>query len=166
MADQTVLTAKGSAKEALIGTPTSGPQADAWDDPNWQAFVKKYQDAFPPDQRFPVPSLFATGYYNATTAVFKALEAVNGDLGDGQKKFREALAKVELDAPNGKIRLDENRQAIGTTFITEVAEGPDGNLVNKFVKVVPDVNQTLGLDKETFASLGLPSRETPECKQY
>ena len=166
MADQTVLTAKGDAKQALIGTPSSGPQADAWDDPNWQAFVKKYQDAFPADKRFPVPALFATGYYNATTAVFKALEAVNGDLGDGQKKFREALAKVELDAPNGHIKLDENRQAIGTTFITEVAEGPDGNLVNKLVKVVPDVNQTLGLDKATFASLGLPSRDTPECKKY
>jgi ABC-type branched-subunit amino acid transport system substrate-binding protein len=163
MADQTVLTSRGRAKEALIGTPTSGPQADLWDNPKWQAFVKMYQEAFPPEKRFPVPALFATGYYNATTAAFTALEAVKGDLSDGQKAFQAALAKVELDAPNGKIRLDENRQAIGTNFITEVVEGPDGNLMNKLVKVVPDVNQTLGLEPEEFRKIGLPSRDTPKC---
>ena len=65
MVDQTVLSSKGPAKKALIGTPASGPQADSWDDPKWQAFVKAYQDAFPPDKRFPSPSLLATGYHNA-----------------------------------------------------------------------------------------------------
>ena len=59
MVDQTVLSSKGNAKKALIGTPASGPQADSWDDPKWQAFVKAYQDAFPPDKRFPSPSLLA-----------------------------------------------------------------------------------------------------------
>ena len=56
-----------------------------------------------------------------------------------------ALAKLELDAPNGKIKLDQNRQAIGTNFITEVVELPNGDLVNKAVKIIPDVKQTLGL---------------------
>ena len=68
MIDGTVLSSKGKAKEALIGTPGSGPQADTWDDPKWQAYVKAYQDAFPPDKRFPSPSLLATGYYNAFNA--------------------------------------------------------------------------------------------------
>jgi branched-chain amino acid transport system substrate-binding protein len=163
MADQTVLTAKGNAKKALLGTPTSGPQADTWDNPKWKTFVKLYQDDFPADKRFPMPSLFATGYYNTTTALFKALDEVKGDLSGDQKAFRAALSKVELDAPNGHIKLDENRQAIGTNFITEVQEGPDGNLINNLVKTVPDVNQTLGLDKAAFAKIGLPSRDTPAC---
>jgi ABC-type branched-subunit amino acid transport system substrate-binding protein len=166
MVDQTVLTSRGRAKEALIGTPSAGPQADDWDHPRWQEFVAFYQESFPEDQRFPVPSLFATGYYNATTAAFKALEEAGGDLGNGHQKFREALAKVELDAPNGKITLDQNRQAIANAFITEVVEGPDGNLINKFVKVVESVNQTLGLSDEAFRSLGLPARDVPECKSY
>ena len=166
MVDQTVLTSKGQAKDALVGTPSSGPQADTWDDPNWQGFVKAYQDAFPPEQRFPTPSLFATGYFNATTAVFKAIEAVNGDLGEDGKMLQEALAEVEIDAPNGHIALDDNRQAIGTNFVTEVVEGQDGELVNRLVKVVPDVNQTLGLDEATFAEIGLPRRDAPECKVY
>ena len=165
MADQTVLTAKGNAKKALIGTPSSGPQADTSSDPAWTAFVKKYQDAFPADKRFPTPSLFATGYYNSADALFAALDAVKGDLSGDQKAFRAALSKVELDAPNGHISLDENRQAIGTNFIIEVAEAADGGLVNKLVKTIPNVNQTLGLDKAAFAKIGLPSRDTPDCKK-
>ena len=165
MSDQTVLTAKGNAKKALIGTPSSGPQADTSTDPAWTTFVKKYQDDFPADKRFPTPALFATGYYNSTTALFKALDEVKGDLSDGQKAFRAALSKVELDAPNGHIKLDANRQATGTNFIIEVAEAPDGTLVNKLVKTVPDVTQTLGLDKADFAKIGLPSRDTPDCKK-
>jgi ABC-type branched-subunit amino acid transport system substrate-binding protein len=164
MVDQTVLSSRGAAKRLLVGTPSSGGVADAWDAPKWKEWVKIYQEGFPADKRFASPSLFATNYYNAFNAVKIALEKVNGDLGDGGAKFREELAKVELDAPNGKIKLDANRQAIATTFITEVAELPNGELTNKFVKTVPDVNQTLGLDPATFQKIGLPSRTNPECK--
>ena len=85
MADQTVLSARGRAKEALVGTPTSGPIADDWDDPNWQAFVEDYQNSFPENERFASPSLFATNYYNATTAVMMALEEIGGELDDDQR---------------------------------------------------------------------------------
>jgi branched-chain amino acid transport system substrate-binding protein len=163
MADQSVLTARGRAKEALVNTPTSGPQADDWDDEGWQAFVKKYQDSFPADERFPTPSLFGVGYYNATMAALKALEEVDGDLSDGQEKFRAALSEVELDAPNGTITLDDNRQAIGTVFITEVRENEDGELYNTFVSKVDGVTQTLGMTPEEFRAIGLPSRDTPAC---
>jgi branched-chain amino acid transport system substrate-binding protein len=163
MADQSVLTARGRAKEALVNTPTSGPQADDWDDEGWQAYVKTYQDSFPEAERFPTPSLFATGYYNATMAALKALETVDGDLSDGQKKFQAALAEVELDAPNGKITLDDNRQAIGTVFITEVRENEAGELYNTFVSKVDGVTQTLGMTPEEFRAIGLPGRDTPAC---
>ncbi len=166
MVDQTVLSSKGPAKKALIGTPASGPQADSWDDPKWQAFVKAYQDAFPPDKRFPSPSLLATGYHNATTAALTVLNDIGGDLSDGHEKFRAGLAALELDAPNGMIKLDGNRQAIGTNFVTEVVEDENGNLVNELVKIIPNVSQTLGLDPDVFATIGAPSREVPECKAY
>ena len=165
MVDQTVLSSKGKAKERLIGTPAASGQGDTWDNAKWQAFVKAYQDAFPPEKRFAGPSLLATNYYNAAIAAFQAIDAVGGDLSD-QDKFREVLSGLELDAPNGKITLDENRQAIGTNFVTEVVEDGDGNLVSKVVKVVPNVNQTLGIDPAVFKSIGLPSRDVPECKKY
>lgn len=164
MVDGTVLNSKGDAKKALIGTPSSGPQADTWDDPKWQAYVKAYQDTFPPDQRFPSPSLLATGYYNATTAALSCMNEIGGDLSDGHGKFRQCLSSLELDAPNGKIVLDGNRQAIGSNFVSEVVELADGTLATKLVSIKQNVNQTLGIDAAAFAKIGLPSRDTPECK--
>ncbi len=165
MIDGTVLNSKGKAKEALIGTPGSGPQADTWDNPKWQSFVKAYQDAYPPEKRFGAPALMATGYYNAFSAAHQCLEKISGDLSDGHAKFRSCLATLELDAPNGKITLDGNRQAIGTNFLTEVVE-EDGVLKNKLIKVIPNVNQTLGIDPAKFAKIGSPGRDVPECKKY
>ena len=166
LVDQTILSAKGSAKNALIGTIAASGQADTWDDPGWQKFVKAYQDSFPPEKRFPSPSLLATNYYDATMALILALRAVNGDLSNNQDKLKATLAKLEIDAPNGKIKLDSNRQAIGTNFVTEVVDDGKGALFSKVVKVIPNVNQTLGYDPATFAKIGLPSRTVPECKKY
>ncbi len=166
MVDGTVLNSKGSAKKALIGVPSSGPQADDWDNPNWKKFVKAYQDLFKPEDRFPSPALMATGYYNATTAMAMCMNEVGGDLSDGHKKFRSCLSTLELkDAPNGPIKLDKNRQAIGTNFLTEVVENADGTLSNKLVKVIENVNQTMGIDEAAFAKIGAPSRDVPECKK-
>jgi branched-chain amino acid transport system substrate-binding protein len=168
MVDQTVLSSKGKAKEVLLGTASAGPQADTWDDPKWQAFVKAYQQA--PNEgyfknRFTGPSLCATNYYDETEAALLALDKVNGDLSDGQKKYRAALASLVLDAPNGQIKLDHNRQAIGTSFVTEVVKDKNGDLVSKVVNVVPNVNQTLGIASAAFAKIGLPGREVPVCKK-
>ena len=163
MVDGTVLNSKGDAKKALIGTPSAGPQSDTWDNEKWQAYVKAYQDAFAPDQRFPSPSLLATGYYNATTAAFTCMNEIGGDLSDGHKAFRQCLTNLKLDAPNGEITLDSNRQAIGNNFVSEVVELADGSLTNKTVKVIGNVNQTLGIDAAAFAKIGLPSRENPTC---
>lgn len=164
MVDGTVLSSKGSAKKALIGVPSAGPQADTWDNPKWKTYVKAYQDAFAPEKRFPSPSLLATGYYNATTAAHICLAKVKGNLSDGHKAFRACLTSLELDAPNGKIKLDANRQAIGTNFVSEVVELPGGNLATKVVSIKSGVNQTLGIDAGAFAKIGLPSRESPVCK--
>jgi len=93
------------------------------------------------------------------------METVGGDLSDGQAAFRGCLSTLVLeDAPNGPIRLDENRQAIGSNFLTEVVENADGTLSNKLIKVIESVNQTMGIDKDAFAQIGLPSRDVPECK--
>ena len=166
MVDQTVLSAKGDAKKAMIGTIAASGMADTWDNAGWQAFVKAYQDAFPPEKRFPSPSLLAVNYYNSTAALYEALNKVSGDLSDSQSKLKAALASVVLDAPNGKISLDEDRQAIGTNFVTEVVDDGKGNLLSKVVKIVPDVHQTLGYPRDVFAKIGPPSRTNPECKKY
>ncbi|HLW91238.1 MAG TPA: ABC transporter substrate-binding protein [Roseiarcus sp.] len=166
--DQTVLSSKGKAKEALEGTPSSSGMADADPNPKWQAFVKAYQ-AMPKEgyfkNAFASPSLLAINYYNSADAVFKALDQVKGELSDGNKKFRVALQNTVLDAPNGKITLDENRQAIGTNFVTETVKDEKGDLISKVVKVVPNVQERLGFSKDVFDKIGLPGRDNPACKK-
>ena len=160
--DQTVLGSKGKTKTYLLGTPSAGPIADNWDNPKWKAFVAAYKKAYP--DGFPSPSLFAHGYYVEAEAMIHALDDVHGDLSDGQKAFRAALASQTLDTPTGQVKLDKNRQAIADIFLTEVAQGPDGNLYNKVVKIIPEVNQTLGTPEDQFLALGPVSRTNPECK--
>ena len=163
MVDGTVLNSKGRAKNALVGTPSSGPQADTWDAPKWQNFVSAYQDAFPRDERFASPSLLATAYYNSTDAALQCLDTVDGNLSGDQSDFRQCLSDIELDAPNGMITLDDNRQAIGTNFVIEVVEQDNGELATEMVKKVEGINQTLGMSKEEFDAIGRPGRDVPEC---
>ena len=164
MVDQTVLSSKGNAKRLAIGVPSAGPQADTWDNPKWQAWVKLYQDSFPADKRFASPSLSGTGYYNSFNALVAGLNKVNGDLSNNHAKLREALSALVLEAPNGTLKLDGNRQAVGTNFVTEIVEAANGDLASKMVKLVPNVNQTLGLAADAYGKLGSPSRTSPECK--
>jgi len=159
--DQTVLNFKGKRRESLVGTPTAGPIADNYDTPEWKKFVADYKANF--KDGFPSPSLFAFLYYINMKAALDGLAAVNGDLSGGQAKYRAALTKLKLQTPTGTVTLDGNRQGIGTTFITEVAKGSDGVFFNKVVKVIPNVNQYLGMSKAEFEKIGLGSRDVPDC---
>jgi branched-chain amino acid transport system substrate-binding protein len=159
--DQTVLNFKGKRRESLVGTPSASPMADSLDTPEWKKFVADYKANF--KDGFPSPSLFAYLYYLNTRAALEGLDAVKGDLSGGQKKYREALQKLAFKGPAGDVKIDENRNGIGTTFITEVVKNADGSLANKVIKSVPNVSQTLGLPKAEFQKMGLGSRDVPNC---
>ncbi|MWD25906.1 ABC transporter substrate-binding protein [Aquicoccus sp. SCR17] len=158
--DQTVLTAKGRMKDVLVGTPAAGPTADTNDSEAWKEFTAAYKKQ---DGAFPSPSLFAHAYYVNMKAALLALEEVDGELSDDQQAFRDALSSLEFETPTGKVSLDDNRNAVADMYLTEVTEAEDGTLVNELVKVTPQVNQTLGIDKEEFMALGAVSRENPSC---
>ncbi len=61
------------------------------------------------------------------------------------------------------VKLDQNRNRHRDIFVTEVTEGPDGNLYNKVVEVKKAVNQTLGQPPEEFMKLGKVGRDNPSC---
>jgi branched-chain amino acid transport system substrate-binding protein len=85
-------------------------------------------------------------------AVASALEATGGELGEGQGELRGALAKLVLDAPQGTVRLDRNRQAIAQISLERiVAEGKEKGEVETFRRID-------GVD-ESFG--GLFTRDTP-----
>jgi branched-chain amino acid transport system substrate-binding protein len=158
---QDVLNYKGKRRDSLVGTLSAGPVADAYDGAEWKAFVADYQKTYPVSAGgFPSPSLFAFVYYVNMKAALDGLAAVNGDLSGGQAKYREALSKMVLKTPTGDVRLDGNRQAIGTTFVTEVVKDAQGNLSTKVTRKVDNIDQTLGIKKEDFK---MGSRDEPSC---
>ena len=160
--DQSVLGSKGPTRKFVVGTPSAGPISDTWDNPSWNDFVAAYQEQFP--DGFPSPSLFAHAYYINTKAALLGLDAVGGDLSDGGAALRAALSALEFETPTGVVKLDERRNAIADIFLTEVIEGPEGNLVNKTISVTKAVSQTFGLPYEEFLKYGQVSRENPSCE--
>ena len=158
---QDVLNYKGKRRDSLVGTISAGPLADTFDGADWKAFVADYQRNYPVSAGgYPSPSLFALVYYVNMKAALDGLAAVNGDLSGGQAKYRDALQKMVLKTPTGDVRLDSNRQAIGTTFVTEVVKDSRGNLSTKVSRKVDNVDQTLGIKAEDFK---MGSRDVPAC---
>jgi branched-chain amino acid transport system substrate-binding protein len=158
---QDILNYRGKRRDSLVGTISAGPVADAYDGADWKAFVADYQKHFPVSKGgFPSPSLFAYVYYMNMKAALDGLDAVKGDLSGGQAKYREALTKMVLKTPTGDVKLDGNRQAIGTTFVTEVVKDSKGELTTRVLKKVDNVEQTLGMPKDQFK---IGSRDEPNC---
>jgi branched-chain amino acid transport system substrate-binding protein len=155
---QDVLNYRGKRRDSLVGTIAGSPIADAYDGADFKAFVAEYKKTYP--DGYPSPSLFALVYYINMKAALDGLEAVKGDLSDGQKKYRAALASMTLKTPTGDVKLDGNRQAIGSTFVTEVVKDAQGNLTNKVLRKVDNVDQLLGMKKEEFQ---IGSRDVPAC---
>jgi branched-chain amino acid transport system substrate-binding protein len=158
---QDVLNYRGKRRDSLVGTISAGPLADTFDGAEWKAFVADYQKNYPVSAGgYPSPSLFALVYYTNMKAALDALDAVKGDLSGNQAKYRDALGKLELKMPTGTVKLDANRQAIGTTFVTEVVKDAKGELTTKVTRKVDNVDQLLGMKKEDFK---IGSRDEPNC---
>jgi branched-chain amino acid transport system substrate-binding protein len=156
------------ADAARLGKRLVGITA-AWDVPGpflpqFAAYATAYRKAFPrfADAADGTFHLFDIYYRNAMDAVLRALEASGGDLSDGQRRFREALARVELDAPNGHIRLDANRQAVGPTYLLQVSGNKGGALDYKVLKTVENVDASFG--GHFGPGDALPDRTQPPCR--
>ena len=158
---QDILNYKGKRRDSLVGTISAGPVADSYDGADWKAFVAEYQKNYPVSAGgFPSPSLFAYVYYVNMKAALDGLDAVKGDLSGGQAKYREALQKMVLKTPTGDVKLDANRQAIGSTFVTEVVKDAKGDLTTKVSRKIDGIDQLLGMKPDEFK---MGSRDVPSC---
>lgn len=132
--------------------------------PSAVAYIDEYRRALPQladaaDASF---HLFDVYYHNGMEAVVQALEQVDSDLSDGQRRFRAALAAVKLAAPNGPIRLDANRQAIGSTFMFQVTKNDAGALAFRLLRTIENVDAGFG---GRFAPGDpRPDRTRPRCE--
>ena len=160
MTDPVILEELG---DQVVGVVTAGMTAGDSTESSYLEYANGLGEAYP-DLEGTASSVFAYGYYTAMEAIAQGLEQVEGDLSDDHAAFREALSNLELDAPLGTIKLDENRQAIMDNFLQQIVEDQSGDGVPdvKTIKTIPEVDQTFAgfFSPETPS----PDRTNPECK--
>jgi branched-chain amino acid transport system substrate-binding protein len=130
--------------------------------PALQAYAGSFGRAFP---SIPIESAFgpvAFPYRDGVEAVLVALEEIEGDLSADGKRFREALGRLTLDSPLGRIRLDANRQAIAPIYLSQVQIDRRGRPSFRTLRVLEGVEQTFG----GYFRPGdpPPSRTAPACR--
>ena len=123
-----------------------------------EAYVDSFQQAFP-DLGALATQPLAVPRYAAMSAVVQALEATEGELGDGQAAFREALR--EPDLPFGVVSLDANRQLTGPAYLERATQDDAGRIVMEPVRSHENVDQSFGgIFTPTTAP---PSATDPAC---
>jgi branched-chain amino acid transport system substrate-binding protein len=108
-------------------------------------------------------NVFFVNYYNNARGLIYGLQKVKGDISGGQKALQKAMAKISVVDPNGyRLKLDNNRQAIGDTFVAQLFDN-NGTLGVKTVYKVVNVPQTFG--GALSPTSPPPSGTSPACKK-
>jgi branched-chain amino acid transport system substrate-binding protein len=135
----------GLAAVGVLGSRISGVLLPDRNGPGYYLARKPYQKAL--HRAFPRldPHLFFVfdaDYYAAMKATIKALEVTHGDLAHGERSFQAALARVELDLPNGRVRLDARHQAIAPNYLWRITK-PDFTH-QRLIRTISNVERTFG----------------------
>jgi branched-chain amino acid transport system substrate-binding protein len=148
--DGSVLQGLGGRADGIV---SAGP-TPVLDTPEYTKFADALGKAFPGA----TPNIVSLYYYTGTKAALLALDKVKGDLSGGEKAFQQALGQVQFMAPQGMVKLGDNRQAVITNYITKVEGG-------KVVKVaeVGDVTDTLGFPTAEYVAKPPFDRDHPTC---
>jgi branched-chain amino acid transport system substrate-binding protein len=105
-------------------------------------------------------STFTYGFFINAWGLIKGLQAVNGDISDGQKKLQAALKTVVLPGPYGSVKVGPHNQAAITAFFQQLYL-KNGQLAIKTVGEVPNVDQSFGGSYSTKTPA--PGRTFPPC---
>jgi branched-chain amino acid transport system substrate-binding protein len=127
-----------------------------------RTFQARFERVFPELPPGPAKDVFVVPFYTAMSAVVSAVEQTGGELGDGQRDFRASLSSLELAAPQGKVRLDRNRQAIAPVYLERIESSPGRPAAVEAVRTIRDVDQSFG---DIFsAHTPRPSATKPACE--
>jgi branched-chain amino acid transport system substrate-binding protein len=124
----------------------------------WGAYLAAFKRAFPDLKD---PNLANQPDYDAMEPVAEALARVHGDLSHGERRFMSVLSHLRYNAPEGMIRLDGRRQAIGPVYLGKIVENQAGKAVVRQIAVVRNVDQTFG--GYFSPSSPSPSTRQPAC---
>ena len=99
--------------------------------------------------------------YDAMSSVVQALMEVHGDVGKDQSRLRSALASLTLEAPEGRIHLDHNHQAVTESYLLRIDPGAPVTHLRP-VSVVQNVSQGFG---GYLTRASEPSATGPACRR-
>ncbi len=126
--------------DQLVGLTGGSPVPLGGTSQGWTSYIDGFSKAFPD---VPGDSLFTVLYYDSMEAVIEGLTKVNGDLSGNEKAFQSALTTLQPTFPNGKVKLDANRNSVQPAYVVQVVK--DGSSLGfKVVQTVPSVDQTFG----------------------
>ena len=111
------------------------------------------------------PGYYASGYYGGLVVIYKAIEAINGDV-ENKEKFIEALKAVEVKTgmPDGPRVSDGHGTFKMNVYVRVVTKDENGKKINKVISVIPNVNQFWTYKPEEFMKLPLYDRDHPPCQ--
>ena len=135
-----------SSGPSALGMYASQPYVYTIDNPKNQKFVQAFRAKYGRD---PGPPGEAT--YVALAAIHQALTATGGNIED-KAKFLEALRRMDLEAPRGRVRFDQYQNIITDVMITRIDKVGD-QIVPVVVETMPGVDQFLGMAPEAYIIL-------------
>ena len=127
LSEPTVFQAQG---KAAVGITVSAVYFAGIDNPQNKRFVQAFRAKFNRD-----PASYAGLAYDAMMLLDAAVRDVKGNIKD-ENAFRAAIQKADFQSVRGPFKFNHNHQPIQNTYVTVVAERPDGSLTLKELGII------------------------------
>jgi branched-chain amino acid transport system substrate-binding protein len=147
----------------VIGGVTGTDMSADSGNPLTKKYIREVVKYYPALGAGAAASPFSAEYWMNTYPVMLALKQVGGDLSGGQAKLRSALnsiGKAGLNSPEGFVKLDQNRQAIGNNYLIQLTSLKGGGTY-RTIRTIPKVSESF--DGFFTTSTPTPSRTSPPC---
>jgi branched-chain amino acid transport system substrate-binding protein len=132
-----------AAGDAAVGGYNSQPYQYTLDTPRNRKFVQAFRSKFSRD-----PGAPAAFTYAAMAAIDQAVKATGGNIEDSPR-FVEALRKMDLEVPQGRVRFDRFQNVVTDVHISRI-DKVGSQIVPVVIETVRGVDQFLGQDPAEY----------------
>lgn len=149
--DPAMLRSTASALAGVRGTSNAEPART-------DAFLRDYEAEFPGTPTAVAGSELVTGYRDAMEALLQGLEHADGD----EAVVGAELSALQIGLLGGQVRLDESRQAVGSTWLVRINDKAKGSEARSLtpIRETSGVEQSLG---GLLPASHAPSDRPPRC---
>jgi branched-chain amino acid transport system substrate-binding protein len=138
--DLSLLPASG---DAAVGGYNSQPYQYTLDTPRNKKFVQAFRAKVNRD-----PGAPAAFTYSALLAIDQAAKAIGGKVEDSAR-FIEALRKMDVEAPQGRVRFDRFQNVVTDIHISRI-DKVGSQIVPVVIETIRGVDQFLGVDPAEY----------------